>query len=967
LSQGSNYFRFEDSLGFVWITGNDAVNRYDGSQVKVFNLNKYFDNCPNLAQAYGIVEDNKTNIYFGSTNGLYCYERQKGVFNLIDVFTNKENQLTMPIGFFDNKIWCFNNQYQIVSYDVKTKKIILHQRLNLPKIPSVHVYNLNFQKSFYQCYPFIDTYGNAWFCGKNKVIKYTLKIDKIEIPLEKSTSKNNFQFNAMYYDVAQNEILFSTNKGLIFHDIAQKNTKFVTEIANQSVLNCFAVAKNNNLLCVFKTNLLTIFNTNTRKLLYSENKNNAYYNFGFDKNNRFWFCDDGKGQVIFDFKKPLLNKVTKDDVFTNKEFNGISCLNVFNSDQILINSHYFWNTKTKSIEAANFTSDKSFAFRTSQDKINKGVWMYDDASFSGNDRLFFLDANKEITKYASNQILKQLGIIQDVKPISKNLILIACEKGLYILDKKNNQLKIVPNQKHGNAFYINPLSKNRFAVSYINHDLLLVKYDTLGNLTFDQNILPKKQSFYVQENSQKQNFWVGTNKGLFLLDKNFKILKTFDANSGMAGTYIYGLLLDDFGTVWTSHQRGLSSINAMTNQVINYDLNDGVQDWDFNNRAFCKTNDGTLYFGGAKGFNYIKPPLIIKSSYKPKVYIDEILINLKTYKPKQNANECKELSLEPDENSLSVKTSILDIQNASSYKIAYRLDNDKWTLVPNIYQINFNSLSPNHYKLHLGVYNKFTNKISNQKVLRFTINSPFYKTIWFWSLMTFAVSTFIYMFINSRKLAKQKNSFEKQLALEQQRIKITADLHDDIGATLSSLQLNSAVAHQLMEKNPVQTRALLTKIENQSKDLADKIGDIIWSMKPGKEEFMTISSRIKNFANDILAATNCDFEIKIDATIDTLITDITTRKNIVLITKEAINNSAKYSKATKIKINFKKQNESLILQISDNGIGFDPENILGNGIGNMKKRAKEINAVLDIKSAPQFGTKITLQIPYPYI
>ena len=134
-----------------------------------FNLNRYFDKCPNLAQAYGIVEDNKTNMYFGSANGLYCYSRKKGVFHLIKIYS-KSDQLTMPFAFYDNKIWCFNNQYEIVSYDLASKKITPFAKLDLPELPSVHVYNLNFSKTFYQCFPFIDTNKTAWFSTGNKVI-----------------------------------------------------------------------------------------------------------------------------------------------------------------------------------------------------------------------------------------------------------------------------------------------------------------------------------------------------------------------------------------------------------------------------------------------------------------------------------------------------------------------------------------------------------------------------------------------------------------------------------------------------------------------------------------------------------------------------------------------------------------------------------------------------------------------------
>lgn len=70
LSQGSNYFRFEDSKGFMWITANDAINRYDGSNVKVYNLKYYFKNSPTLQQGYGFAEDSK-NLYIDPTRRLH--------------------------------------------------------------------------------------------------------------------------------------------------------------------------------------------------------------------------------------------------------------------------------------------------------------------------------------------------------------------------------------------------------------------------------------------------------------------------------------------------------------------------------------------------------------------------------------------------------------------------------------------------------------------------------------------------------------------------------------------------------------------------------------------------------------------------------------------------------------------------------------------------------------------------------
>jgi signal transduction histidine kinase len=249
--------------------------------------------------------------------------------------------------------------------------------------------------------------------------------------------------------------------------------------------------------------------------------------------------------------------------------------------------------------------------------------------------------------------------------------------------------------------------------------------------------------------------------------------------------------------------------------------------------------------------------------------------------------------------------------------------------------------------------------------IRINIKTPFYKAFWFWVAASFLGTAFSFWFYNRQKTNRQKAKFNRQLDLEQQRNKITADLHDNIGASLSSLQVNSSIANQLIDKDANLAKPVLKKIENQAKNLADTIGDIIWSMKPGKDEFMTMSSRIKNFANDILGATDIDYEIKIDNRMDTLINDITIRKNIVFIAREAINNAVKYSKASKITISVQIQKQQLALLIGDNGVGFDVKYARGNGIVNMKKRAEELKADFQIKTTLQQGTEISILIPIP--
>ncbi|MCJ7934487.1 MAG: histidine kinase [Chryseobacterium sp.] len=484
------------------------------------------------------------------------------------------------------------------------------------------------------------------------------------------------------------------------------------------------------------------------------------------------------------------------------------------------------------------------------------------------------------------------------------------------------------------------------------------KYKIIGK------ILPNIQSFYLQEDVKNKQYWVGTNQGVYLLDQNFKILKIFDSNNNLAGTYIYGLLLDDFGRIWCSHQRGLSSIDTKTHMISNYDKEDGIQYWDFNNRTFLKASDGTLYFGGVKGLNYFKPPLKLNSFYHPEIYFDEILINNNRYVSRKGINFLKELHLRYNENNISIKALIKDLEYGSQRKLMYRIKNmDKvWKKLSKKAALNLNSLAPGKYEIEFGIADKFTGEVFYNKPITITVAKVFYQTFLFWVIIGGLFFGSLIIAISRWKFIRQQNEFKEKMALESQRNKITADLHDDIGSTLSSLQINSVVAGELIGKQKINdARKVLKSIEDQSRKLSENMSDIVWSLKPNKDSLMTLSTRIRNIASEILGSTDIDYTITIDETIDDEITNFSSKKNIILIVKEALNNAVKYSKADEISIECKKDESSHILEIKDNGTGFDESVTKGNGIGNMKKRTSEMNGIFDLRSSA--GTVIRILIP----
>jgi signal transduction histidine kinase len=971
LSQGSNYFRYEDSKGFMWITGNDALNRYDGSTIKVYNLNRYFKDCPPLQQGYGFAEDDESNLYIGSVNGLYIYHRKTDKFTLQKIYPGSTESLAMPFAFKDGKVWCFNKKYEITTYNVADGKINNVLKVPLPVINSVHVYDMLEPDGFslYYRFPSFDNDNNLWFFGVHEIYKfneYKKSLERLEFNASKA---GHLLLLCTYFDKQHNELLAGTNKGLILYNTHSGRERFIQRVGNAMLGEVNSIACNGAVIALRCTSgtLLSDWKFTQHCWANYPDKimSRRVYDFGFDKAGRLWMCDDGLGQAIYKFSQPLLSKIPgNNNDFTKLKEKGVGGFaEMPNGDIFFQNDFLLERSKRqlKTMHSIYAVLGHKYGYRKETDIVRKGIWMYGLDNDHSELKIYFIGNSEVPVLKHIIPVSKQLGACNTLKVLPDGRMMISFSNGLFWF-KQNKLIQI--NTIPGKSFFtISPLSNNRYAISYLNKDMLLVKSDNTDRINLVQTILPGVQSFYMQEDVKRHQYWIGTNKGIYLLDKHFKTIQHFDANNGLAGTYIYGLLLDNEGNAWCSHQRGLSSINAHTFQMTNYDKDDGIQDWDFNNRAFYKATDGTLYFGGVGGFNYFKPPLKPVSYYKPEVYIDEVLVNNKIFLPDSNANEIRELHLLHKDNNIVIRAIVKDLDNSSALIYKLRESDAQWKHLPGKSVLTFNSLAPGNYMLDLGVFDKYSHLNIYQKTIHIFIEAPFYLRSWFWVLVAILVTAMIAWRYHRIKLLKQKTAFRQQLALEKQRNKITADLHDDIGASLSSLQVNSIVAHELLHHHPDRAQKVLEKIASQSKNLSESIGDIIWSMKPGKDEFMTMSSRIRNFANDIMGNTDIHYQINIDNEANTRIADITVRKNIVFITKEAINNVVKYSKATTLFVTLHMEPGRVILSIRDNGIGFEPKLQGGNGIANMKRRAEEIAGEWMLETSPKLGTRITIRIP----
>lgn len=211
-----------------------------------------------------------------------------------------------------------------------------------------------------------------------------------------------------------------------------------------------------------------------------------------------------------------------------------------------------------------------------------------------------------------------------------------------------------------------------------------------------------------------------------------------------------------------------------------------------------------------------------------------------------------------------------------------------------------------------------------------------------------------------------RNSVRQKLKLASIREKISQDLHDNIGASISSLHIYSSLAQDILQKQPDKTGELLERITAQSRNLMENMNDMVWSMK-SDGDVMPLGSRIKNFGAELLTVKNIQCTYEIDEEAFKLFKAFDDRKNILLLIKEAMNNMAKYSHATNALVRLRRETPwSVSLVIEDNGTGFDPEGLKkGNGLKHMESRVREMKGTLSFESASGKGLRISASIPVP--
>ena len=221
--------------------------------------------------------------------------------------------------------------------------------------------------------------------------------------------------------------------------------------------------------------------------------------------------------------------------------------------------------------------------------------------------------------------------------------------------------------------------------------------------------------------------------------------------------------------------------------------------------------------------------------------------------------------------------------------------------------------------------------------------------------------------------ALQKAREEKFRELERVRARIATDLHDDIGSSLTQIAVLTEVARgqaSFLQAENLSTP--LERIKTVSKELVAVMSDVVWAINPQKDFLHDLVQRMRRFASDVFTTRGIKFEFVAPEIDGSLQLGANIRREVFAIFKESVNNAVKYSECTAARAEFRIEDSRLILEISDNGQGFDTAMVLsdrfkpemgGNGLINMRRRAEELGGTCEIRSETGRGTTINLVVP----
>jgi two-component sensor histidine kinase len=470
---------------------------------------------------------------------------------------------------------------------------------------------------------------------------------------------------------------------------------------------------------------------------------------------------------------------------------------------------------------------------------------------------------------------------------------------------------------------------------------------------------PDKSLFINDVYDDGKNIWIATaGSGLFRCDRNLEVINNYTTENGLCDNTIYCIQANNSDELWLTTNRGLSIFNIPLKIFSNYFQLNGLPAQEFMPLGKVASASGTLYFSTTKGIIQTRPATWPNPGTQAlQVFITKVLMGNEVMERNELSviNQMQVIETDYGKSISLAFSSTGNYLNQRDNGLQYKINKDQWREMGWGSELLFDGLQPGKHKLYVRSVLNNEHMAGDPFILTIFVRPAYFQQWWFYLLGAMSVMCIIYLLYRYRV-----NELRKFLTV---RTKISQDLHDEVGATLSGIAMYSHLTReQLKASQTSEIEKSLNVIQQAASEMVNKLNDIVWVVNPKNDSLQKMIEKLEDYARETAAVKKMEVVLNISPGIPETKLPMDSRRNIYLFCKEAINNSVKYSKATILELTVRTLDHSIEFSVKDNGEGFNVNSVKkGNGLENMRKRANEIGAKFTLRSDPGEGVIVNLR------
>lgn len=470
-----------------------------------------------------------------------------------------------------------------------------------------------------------------------------------------------------------------------------------------------------------------------------------------------------------------------------------------------------------------------------------------------------------------------------------------------------------------------------------------------------------------------ENWWLGTDNGLYKVPMfpNGEAAR-FTRLDGLSSNEVYGIAPDSSGGLWLSSPGGLTHLSASLNpdDFRRYYREDGLADDEFTPQSFHVSRAGEYLFGGVNGITVFREKDFSVNATGADVLITEVNVYGRNEVRVINTDlqELKQVTVFSYEKSVAVSFALPVGHLPSSTQFRYRLEgfNDTWVPLTNERTIRFNNLESGKYQLRIQGAGANGNFGDRETRLAINVRQYIYEHLWFQGLVILMFALLIFWILQSKLRERLRN--------EQLRTQLSSDIHDEVSGLLAGITLQAELLKNRTDDETM--RGKLDRVGEAGRSAMSKMSDVIWSIDSRRDTIGDLLQRMQEHADEVLLPVDIRYDFAARGFDETKELSGNIRQDLYFIYKEAINNIARHSNATKVQIELTQASQIFELFIRDNGRKVLEEEVdaaaggsaryqvrrekTGQGKDNIRMRAERLKGEITIDD--RYGYTLVLRM-----